>query len=171
MSASKEGSAKKDPKRIETLAQKLITDYIDYEKEGHPENVIKFSINKNIAPIDSEPLRAHLQGLIARDADQITQYQTSIRASMNEPWIFNQRTEEVGPHVIGATEEDELKMLNKVTDYAKIQDLLKKHRVACMILEKNSIRHNPKNIVRDKILALANESLPQLNREDSDTLK
>ena len=85
-------SGKKDNNsRIDALAKKLIADYESLRKGGVSENLLKDIIKTMILQVDVIPLRAHIEALIAKDAEEIRKLAEIARKEMADPIMFNNR--------------------------------------------------------------------------------
>jgi hypothetical protein len=163
MSELTESASKKNTARLDKLTTKLIEDYKTLKEEGVNADHISSLLKRSVEPIDVPAVRARLEKLISNDHSQIQLVRDTVRVKMNEPRIYDKR-----PDIIGDTEEDEIKYLNGLKDYTKIQEALKKYRVACMVLESNSIRFSPLTEYRQKVLEIMNDFMPKIERSASD---
>ena len=119
-------SGKKDNNyRIDALAKKLIADYESLRKNGVNEILLKDIIKTMIPQADVISLRAHIETLIGKDAEEIRKLAEIARKDMAEPIMFNNRVVTTMD-----SHEAELTTLNAINDYQAIQDLLKVYRCA-----------------------------------------
>jgi hypothetical protein len=111
-----ENSSGKKPRRIVELTTKLVDDYKTLKAENLADATIKVLLKRNIDEVDINSLRAQIENLNQRDHDRIKELSEKISTAMREPWTLNPRPQ-------ADTEEDELKLLNALTDLKKSKRL------------------------------------------------
>lgn len=150
------------------VMKKIIEDYASYKKDGFTEEQIKNLISRSIEFVQVTLVRAQIEKEMKEDSEKIQALSDAVKRNIKDPWALETRitiTDDDG------YEMDEIRALDAVTNFAKIEKLLAKHRTCCALLERHAIRLSPYTEHRQKVYEILNNMMPtELRRIPSDII-
>lgn len=150
------------------LLKKMIEDYSAMKKEGLTEDQIKSVICRSIDMIQVNSIRAVIEKQMQEDSEKLQLLSEAVKRNLKEAWAYKER---IAVPADEPYEEAEIRALNSINQYDKIEDLLAKHRTACSVLERNAIRLCPYTEHRLKVYEILNSMMPtQIKRTPSDII-